>query len=129
MRRTIVRTTLILLLVGFGCRTAPVRNVQRTAITVPGTVTMAELSEAIWSASRREGWRVREVQPGRAHAEKTLRTHRALVAIDYDTSGYSITLLEADNLLYDGHGIHKAYNQWVAALEKSIQDELRFRYP
>lgn len=129
MRRTLVGTTLVLVLAVLGCRTAAVHNVPRTAITVPSTVTMAELSEVIWSASRREGWRVREVQPGRAHAEKTLRTHRALVAIDYDTSGFSITLLEADNLLYDGRGIHKAYNQWAMALEKSIQDELRFRYP
>jgi hypothetical protein len=129
MRRTVVGTTFVLMLAGSGCRTARVHNVQRATITVPSTVTMTELRDVISSASRREGWRVREVQPGRAHAEKTLRAHRALVAIDYDPHGFSITLLEADNLRYDGHDIHKAYNQWIAALEKSIKDELRFRYP
>ena len=129
MRRTVVMTLLIVTLASLGCRTARVHNVPRKAITVPSTVTTTELSEVIWSGARREGWRVREVQPGRAHAEKTLRTHRALVAIDYDTQGFAITLLEADNLLYDGQDVHKAYNLWAAALEKSIEDELRFRYP
>ena len=128
MRRAVL-TLLIAMLFTLGCRTAHVHNVPRRAITVPSTVTMKDLSEVVWSAARREGWRVREVQPGQAHAEKTLRTHRALVAIDYDTQGFAITLLEADNLLYDGQSIHKAYNVWVTALEKSIEDELRFRYP
>jgi len=106
--RTVVRVVLIAMLVAGGCRTAPVHNVPRTAITVPVTVTMADLSEALWAASRREGWRVRELESGKIHAEKTLRTHRALVEIDYDTQGYSMRLVEADNLLYDGAHIHKA---------------------
>jgi photosystem II stability/assembly factor-like uncharacterized protein len=127
--RTVVRIVLIAILVAGGCRTAPVHNIPRTAITAPATATMADLSEAMWAAGRREGWRVREVESGKILAEKTLRTHRALVEIDYDRQGFSMRLIEADNLLYDGHDIHKAYNLWAAALEKSIEDELRFRYP
>ena len=116
------------LLVAAGCRTATVHNVQRAALGAPATATPAELSEAIWAAGRREGWRVREVEPGKLRAEKTVRTHRALVDIDYDATAFSITLVEANDLLYDGTSIHKTYNVWVAQLEKSIQDEIRFRY-
>jgi len=112
-----------------GCRTAPVHNLPRTATAVPQTVTAAEVSEAIVEGGRRAGWRVREVSPGSLRAEKTLRTHRALVAIDHDIVGFSITLLEADNLLYDGSRVHEAYNAWAKELEKAIQDELRFRFP
>lgn len=124
----VVAGSLGLLLLVAACRTAPVRDVQRAAILTGRPVTMAELAEAIWAAARREGWRVREDAPGKALAEKRLRTHRALVAIDYDTTGYSIRLLEADNLLYDGKRIHAAYNHWIEALQESIRQELQFRY-
>jgi hypothetical protein len=114
---------------GGGCRTAPVRQVQRTALAVPATITQSELSEAFWAAGRREGWRVREVAPGKLRAEKSLRSHRALVEIDYDASGYTITLVETDNLLQDGGRIHKTYNLWIEGLQKSIEQEFRFRSP
>jgi hypothetical protein len=126
MRITLACLALLLVV---ACRTAPVHDVPRTGWAIQSTPTMADLSEAIWAAGRREGWRVREVSPGVLRAEKTLRTHRALVEIDYDTTGYSIRLLEADNLLYDGRSIHDAYNEWVVALDKSIRDEMRFRHP
>jgi len=92
-------------------------------------VTAEELSETVVAAGHREGWRVREDGPGKIVAEKRVRNHRALVAIDYDAAGYAITLLEADDLLYDGTYIHAAYNRWIEALEESIRQELRFRYP
>jgi hypothetical protein len=127
--RQLVAPIAVTLLLAAGCRTAGIYRVPRSPIAVPPTTTMAQVSDAIWAAGRREGWRVREVSPGQVNAEKAVRTHRALVRIDYDTRGFGITLLEADNLLYDGTHIHKAYNLWVQQLEKSIQDELRFRYP
>jgi hypothetical protein len=111
-----------------GCRTANVHNVARTAFATPARPSMTEVGEAIWAAGRREGWRVREIAPGDIHAEKHLRAHRALVRIGYDTQSFDITLLEADALQYDGRHIHKAYNEWVAQLEKAIQDEVRFRF-
>ena len=111
------------------CRTAPVRQVPRSPLAGSPTITQQEVSETIWAAGRREGWRVLEVAPGKLRAEKSLRTHRALVEIDYDTTGYSITLIESDNLLYDGHRIHKTYNLWIEKLQASIEQEFRFRSP
>ena len=128
MRRAIVSIALGAVLAVTGCRTATVYNVPRSPIGARAPVTDKEVSEAIGAAGRREGWRVREVAPGQIKAEKTVRTHRAMVRINYDTTGYSITLVEADNLLFDGTSIHKTYNLWVQQLDKSIQDELRFRF-
>jgi hypothetical protein len=110
-----------------GCST-PVHDVSRAAFTTPAPVTMEQLAEAIWAGARREGWRTRDVSPGRTLVEKTVRVHRALTEITYDTMGFSLRLLEADNLDYDGTNIHKTYNLWVTQLEKSIQDEVRFRF-
>jgi hypothetical protein len=118
-----------LLATAIGCRTAPVRNVAHAPFDPPvASVRMEEISSAIWAAGRREGWRVRDVGPGELRAEKSLRTHRALIAITYDGQGYGIRLLEADDLLYDGRMIHKTYNEWIEALERSIRDEMRFRH-
>ena len=128
MRQLITSAVLGTMLAVTGCRTATVYNVPRTATGVPATTTMKQVSEAIWAAGRREGWRVREVTPGQINAEKSVRTHRALVRIDYDVNGFDITLVEADNLLYDGTSVHGTYNLWAKQLEKSIQDGLRFRF-
>jgi hypothetical protein len=110
------------------CRTATVRNVPRTGVSTPAPVTMQEMTDAIWAAGRREGWRMREVAPGQMRAEKQVRDHRAVSQIDYDTAGFSITLVSADNLLHQGNTIHKTYNLWVEQLEKSIKDEIQFRF-
>ncbi len=125
-RRSLVLASVLLAIAG--CKTTDVHNVPRTAFTGPVSARLQDVGEAIWAAGRREGWRVRETAPGEVSAEKNLRTHRALVRITYDTQGFDITLLEADGLEYDGRHIHKAYNEWVAQLEKAIQDEVRFRF-
>ena len=126
MRFAIVLSCAVI--VATACRSAPVHNIDRSTFSPPVAASPADVAEAIWAAGRREGWRVREVGPGELRAEKNLRTHRALVAIRYDVAGFSITLLEADDLMYDGHHVHKAYNEWVEELEKRIKQEIRFRF-
>ena len=125
--RTLLTIVVCAAVAAAGCST-PVRNVSRAAFTTPAPVTMDQLAEAIWAGARREGWRTRDVAPGRTLVEKTVRVHRALTEVTYDTTGFSLRLLEADNLDYDGTNIHKTYNVWVTQLEKSIQDEVRFRF-
>ena len=131
-QEVVSRHALVLVLGGLllagACKTTDVHNVARTAFATPVSAGMRDVGEAIWAAGRREGWRVREVAPGDVRAEKNLRTHRALVRIGYDTQAFDITLLEADGLQYDGRHIHQAYNEWVAQLEKAIQEEIRFRF-
>ena len=118
----------LVVLLGAGCRTATVNNVPRAAIAAPANVTMQEMQDALAAGGQRAGWRMRELSPGQMRAEKIVNQHRALSEITYDTAGYSITLLAADNLLYNGRRVHKVYNNWVKELQKSIDDEMRFRY-
>jgi hypothetical protein len=119
----------VVVVVGAGCRKEAIHNVVRAPIAAPATISASEMSQVLIDAGERAGWRLREAGPGRIRAEKQIRSHRALSEIRYDTSGYSVTLLQADNLLYDGAKVHKIYNVWVEGLQKSIEDEIRFRYP
>ena len=85
------------------------------------------MAQVLTLGAERCGWRVRDAGPGRLRGEKIVSDHRAVSEIAYDSTGYSITLLQADNLLFDGRQVHKAYNGWVEKLQKCIEDELRFR--
>jgi hypothetical protein len=129
--RSIVAVVLVLLatLGGVACRKEAVHNVARPPLALSRELTTKEMGDAILAGADRANWRVREVGPGQMRAEKTFNQHRALSDITYDGASYSITLLSADNLLYDGTRIHKIYNEWVEQLQKGIDDELRFRYP
>lgn len=120
----------VMVLLGSACRKEIINNVPRRApINAPLTLTMADMTEVLVDAGERAGWRMRTAGPGRMRAEKVVRVHRAVTEIGYDERGYSITLLQADNLLYDGEKVHKVYNDWIEELQKSIDDEVRFRYP
>jgi hypothetical protein len=130
MRPTItVALVLLTLLGGAACRKEAVHNVSRPMLALPRDLTSTEMADAIAAGAERASWRVREIGPGQMRAEKTFNRHRALSDISYDGASYSVTLLSADNLLYDGVKIHKIYNRWVEQLQKGIADELRFRYP
>jgi hypothetical protein len=128
MRMPIVAIVIgIAALIGAGCRTEAVRNV-RAPMNAPGDASMADLAQDLTLGGERCGWRVRDAGPGRLRAEKIVGQHRAVSEIAYDQAGYNVTLLQADNLLYDGGQVHKAYNDWVEQLQKCISDEMRFRY-
>jgi hypothetical protein len=130
MRPTIAVVLVLLVFAGgVACRKQAVHNVSREPLAVPRQLTPTEMADAIVAGAERANWRAREVGPGLIRAEKTFNQHRALSDITYNGASYSITLLSADNLLYDGTEIHKVYNEWVEQLQKGIADEIRFRYP
>ena len=54
----------------------------------------------------------------------SLRDHRAVVTVIYDTKSYSIKYKDSSNLNYDGKSIHKNYNGWVENLDKAIRSNL-----
>jgi hypothetical protein len=128
MRTTATIVCLVVALLGAGCRKEVVHNVLQAPVAAPQVVTLEQVSQAIIGGCDRAGWRAREVAPGVVRAEKVFNQHRAMSEITYDTTSYSITLLTADNLLFDGRRVHKRYNQWADELEKSINDEMRFRF-
>ena len=63
---------------------------------------------------------MQEKEDGHIQGNLLLRTHKAVVDINYDHSKYSITYKDSENLKYDGTDIHRNYNNWVINLTNKI---------
>lgn len=112
-----------------GCTSAPIYNAENIPISPRESATDEEISEAIWSAGRRLGWRVDKVRPGEMRASLDIRSHSATVNIVYSHSNFSIHHTASENLDEDDGEIHENYNVWIKRLENKIQDEVSFRLP
>jgi hypothetical protein len=127
---------IVLVLVIFsviGCSTsAPLYNVngERVPTLVDGQKpTESDVEKAILFAATKRGWSPRVISPGVIDARITVRTHKAIVRIDYTSESYSITYKDSSNLEYKSkkEKIHRNYNKWVQMLSGSIQRELGVR--
>lgn len=108
-----------------GCRSAPVYNVTSSPVTSSkANLTLDDISKAILRAGGALGWQMKEVKPGHMLGTIHLRTHVAVVDINYSTTSYSITYKDSTNLDYDGTNIHSNYNGWIQNLEKGIRTQL-----
>jgi hypothetical protein len=109
-----------------GCRTAPILNpVSAPLAAAPGArVTMEDVSKAVWTAGKKLGWAIQENRPGEMTGTLSIRKHVAVVTITYDTSTFTINYKSSQNLLYQGHEIHRQYNNWVRNLARAIQAEM-----
>ncbi|MGW8183237.1 MAG: hypothetical protein ACWGMT_04695 [Burkholderiales bacterium] len=108
-----------------GCRSAPVYNVSSTPVTSSkANLTLDDVSKAIIRAGGALGWQMKEDKPGHMLGTLHLRTHVAVVDINYSTTSYSITYKDSTNLDYDGTNIHSNYNGWIQNLEKGIRTQL-----
>jgi hypothetical protein len=117
----------VVLAVSLGCAPQPVRNVSNApVVTSTKTPSIAEIGEAIKRAGVGLGWAMREQQPGKIVGTLALRTHTAVVNIDYDTASYSINYADSTELKYDAAKgtIHKNYNSWVQNLNNAIRAQL-----
>ena len=69
-------------------------------------------------------WQVQGEQAGVVFARITHNKHWAVVRLDYNGLGYSISYVETSpSLHYDGANVHRRYNQWVEHLDRAIQHE------
>lgn len=96
-------------------------------IPVPNSLTFTSLEkigEAIKQAGTFQNWKMTDIEPGKIEGVYRIRTHKAIVQIDYSTLNYSITYVSSINLLDDGIGIHRNYNKWVRNLEATINANL-----
>jgi hypothetical protein len=117
----------VVLAVSLGCAPQPVRNVTNApVVTSTKTPSIGEVGEAIKRAGVGLGWAMREQQPGKIVGTLVLRTHTAVVNIDYDTASYSINYADSSELKYDAAKgtIHKNYNSWVQNLNNAIRAQL-----
>ena len=108
-----------------GCRTQPVYEVVAAPIPVVAgkTFTMPEVEKAIVRGGARAGWLVLPEGPGRLSARYQQGNHSATVGIDHDTKAYNIKMRDT-SVRNDGTSVHRAYNQWVQNLDRSIRVEL-----
>ena len=121
MKKLLLATLLLLFT---ACGLAPVYNVEPTKIENPKS--MEATYKAIKEAGQSLGWKIRKQQEGVAKGTLHLRSHVAVVRINYSASDYSITYVKSQNLKYDPETkeIHKNYNSWIKNLENAIDINL-----
>ena len=112
MPRTIIRFLLVLAFAGTlaACRTAPVYNVENDTFTTtaPSLDAAAKMISSAGSS------------PGHILGRLPIRSHLAVIDINFDVERYSIHYKDSTNLKYDGTTIHTNYNGWIENLQNAI---------
>ncbi|MCF1427586.1 MAG: hypothetical protein LPD71_14145 [Shewanella sp.] len=103
-------------------RIQPVKNVQSAPVAF--NLTTAQVESAILRAGIDRGWVMKEIKPGVIRAQIFVRSHSAVVDIDYSNKSYSIKYVSSDNLEYHNGKIHRNYNRWVNNLDVDIKHAL-----
>jgi hypothetical protein len=103
------------------CRTlVPIAVVHDAPLLSTPDSTLAEVTEAIGVAALSLGWEVEKESPNALRATLRLRSHVAVVRIEYDTRTFSILPVETQNIKREGDLIHPNYNGWIQNLQKRI---------
>jgi hypothetical protein len=103
------------------CRTlVPIAEVHDAPLLSTPDSTLAEVTEAIGVAALSLGWEVEKESPNALKATLRLRSHVAVVRIEYDTRTFSILPVETQNIKREGDLIHPNYNGWIQNLQKRI---------
>ena len=89
-----------------------------------GAESIEQVRKGIQRAAQIQGWDLQEVESRRLYATKTRGQHSATAVIRYRRDAFSIELRASENLKQANGRIHKLYNEWVRALEESIQIEV-----
>jgi hypothetical protein len=88
-------------------------------------LTTRYIEGAIFEGCSRHGWIPTKVQDGVIDATLNLRTHVAVVRINYDGESFTVKYVRSENLNYGRRGdgsevIHPNYNSWVKNLTPDI---------
>lgn len=116
--------SLILILGITGCGSAKVMNVSKQSIIEKKT--HEDIFSAIKTAGAGLGWIVRKTSDNTAVATLNLRSHQAVVAINFSQTDYSINYKASIDLDYneEEYTIHSNYNGWIQNLNNAIQVQL-----
>ena len=110
-----------------GCQTTqPVYNVIDAPIVITSSKapSLDDIQKAITRAGIQLGWQITPQKPGRLTGQLTLRTHQAMVDIEYSTKSYSIKYRDSVDLGAKDGQIHRNYNGWVQNLDKGIRAQV-----
>jgi hypothetical protein len=115
-----------ILAVAGGCTSRPVVNVVAEPVVVtPGkTATDDNVRDAIMRAGAGLGCTMRPTAPGVVNGTLNLRTHGAVVDVEYNPKTYNMVYRSSTNLDAQGSQIHKNYNGWIENLNHAIRREL-----
>jgi hypothetical protein len=110
-------------LAAVGCAAQPIYQVTGAPITTTSgkTPSMQQVQTAIQQAGTQLGWQLTAEKPGLMTGRLAVRTHQAVVAIEYDTKQYSIKYKDSVDLQAKDGTIHKNYNGWVQNLDQRIR--------
>jgi hypothetical protein len=113
----------IVVLVIVGCRTIPrpMYEVDRAPIVASRALSMAEVDKAIRAGGASAGWIMMPGSVGAIEGSYAQAQSRAVVAVTYDTTSFSIKYKDSVNLRYEGDKISVHYNGWVQNLERGIR--------
>lgn len=103
------------------CENPQVNNVVDEPLGAPPGVTLDQVRQAIMYAGAKRGWQMRPEGPGKILASHDRQGHAATVEILYNTTTFSISYADSQNLQYDNGTVHPTYNRWVTFLEQDIQ--------
>jgi hypothetical protein len=116
---------LLATLLAAGCRSSPIYNVTDAPITATDQApTGEEIAQAIVRAGHSLGWIMKQQEPGLIVGTLNIRSHTAVVDINYDRTNYSITYKDSTNLGYTGTNIHTNYNGWIQNLKNAIDFQI-----
>jgi len=103
-------------------RVQPIENIENASI--PSGLDMASVRNAIIEGCGARNWVAKEIEDGELQCTVQVRSHTAVVDINYNTENYSITYAHSVNLKYKDGKIHRNYNSWVQNLNGDIQNAL-----
>ena len=120
-KRTVVVFLLLLALVAGACRTAPLYQPHVTF----SARDVGSVEQAILHALANRRWLAKQEGAGVIIGTLNLRTHQAVVRIEFTADSYSIRYVDSKELLYERKAngdqvIHQHYNGWIAYLVKDI---------
>jgi hypothetical protein len=113
-------------LLAIGCRAnAPVYNIRDAPVSASkARPSLEEVGVAIRRAGTSLGWRMTPREPGHIQGTLYVRTHVAVVDVNYTTRAYSIRYADSTDLNFDGDSIHPNYNRWIQKLDDAIRAQL-----
>jgi len=131
----IVPVLVILGLIFTGCSIENLYNVKNAPVPKPKdhSLSLDEVKNAIMKSrgDPRVRYKMQDVEPGLIRCELNFKEkHKAWVEIPYSEEAYSILYQRSINLRYfpaddiDPELIKAHYNNWIRALDVSIQEEL-----
>lgn len=103
-------------------RVQPIENVENAP--VPAGLDMQTIRNAIIDGCSTRNWVAVEIEDGYLQSTLQLRSHTAVVDINYTTTQYSITYANSVDLKYKDGKIHRNYNSWVQNLNGDINNAL-----